>query len=80
MERYLKGCVGLNTIKFYKELGLKLSPLDEEFIKSLERSLRPSARSLFWEGVHNVRDLVVFLICLPFVPLVWFIKSLRGED
>jgi hypothetical protein len=67
-------------LKSDRELLNKLSKQDRELLTQMEREQAKLIRKrLFWSAVHNTRDLIVFLVTLPALPIIYIIKAVKGE-
>lgn len=59
--------------KAQKELDIK------SFEEAEKRLLRTPLKVTLWQIVNNTANLIVFFVILPFQPIIYIIKAIRGE-
>ena len=51
----------------------------KEFEGGWNKALRPTFKQIFWQVIENTHDLILFIVLLPFAPIVYIIKAIREK-
>lgn len=52
-----------------------------QIVKAFDKQMKWNEyKRIYWEIIHNIHDLLVFLILFPFIPVIYIIKCIKGIE